>query len=122
MGRVAAGRASGVKIFLPDYKMRIIDKSIPNRSQPALPTTASGVVQQGTCGNYATAKHSEKKQKERRKASEEAAGSLERKTLTHKGGYLKYWNNDWKGKTAGRYYGAKGCRHIVPTRNKVERE
>ena len=35
-------------------------------------------------------------QKDRRKASEEAVGSVQRKTLTHKGGYLKYWNNDWK--------------------------
>ena len=32
-----------------------------------------------------------------RKASEETAGSVERETLTRKGGYLKYWNNDWKG-------------------------
>ena len=23
---------------------------------------------------------------------------MERKTLTHKGGYFKYWNDDWKGK------------------------
>ena len=23
--------------------------------------------------------------------------------LTHKGGYFEYWNNDWKGKRAGRY-------------------
>ena len=29
--------------------------------------------------------------------------------LTHKGGYLKYWNDDWKGKRAGRYDGAKEC-------------
>ena len=58
----------------------------------------------------------------RRKASEEAARSVERKKLTHKGGYFKYWNDDWKGKRAGRYDGAKQCRHIVPTGNKVERE
>ena len=48
--------------------------------------------------------------------SEEAVGSMERKTLTHKGRHLKYWNNDWKGKRAGRYDGTKECRHIVPTR------
>ena len=48
------------------------------------------VTQQGTCGNYATAEHSENKRKKRREASEEAAGSVERKTITHKGGYLKY--------------------------------
>ena len=46
---------------------------------------------------------------------------MERKTLTHKGGYLKYWNNDWKGKRADRYDGAKKFRHIVSTGNKVER-
>ena len=45
---------------------------------------------------------------------------MKRKTLTHKGGYLKYWNNDWKGKRAGRYDGAKECRHIVPTGNKMK--
>ena len=43
---------------------------------------------------------------------------MERKKLTHKGGYFKYWNDDWKGKTAGRYDGAKECRHIVSTGNK----
>ena len=46
---------------------------------------------------------------------------MERKTFTHKGEYLKYWNNNWK-KRAGRYDGAKECRHIVPTGNKVEKE
>ena len=45
--------------------MRIVDKSIPNRSRPGLPTTASGVAQQGTCGNYATAVHSENKRRKR---------------------------------------------------------
>ena len=49
--------------------------------------------------------------------SKEAVRSMERKMLTHKGGYFKYWNDDWKGKRAGRYDGAKECRHIVPTRN-----
>ena len=41
------------------------------------------------------------------KASEEAARSVERKMLTHKGGYFKYWNDDRKGKRAGRYDEAK---------------
>ena len=59
--------------------------------------------------------------KERRKASEEATRSMEGKMLTHKGGYLKYWNNDWKGKRAGRHDIVKECRHIVSTGNKVER-
>ena len=43
----------------------IINKSIPDRSRPWLPTTASGVAQQGICGNYATAKHSENKSRKR---------------------------------------------------------
>ena len=42
--------------------------------------------------------------------------------FTQKGGYLKYWNNDWKGKRAGRLDGAKECRQTVPTGNKVKRE
>ena len=46
---------------------------------------------------------------------------MKRKTLTRKGEYLKYWNNDWKGKKAGRLDEAKECRLIVPTGNKVER-
>ena len=74
-------------------------QSIPDRLRPGLPTTASGVAQQGTCGNYATAKHSENKSKKKRKVSEETARSMERKMLTHKGGYFKYWNDDWKGKS-----------------------
>ena len=41
--------------------MRNHYQSIPNQSQPGLPMTTSGVAQQGTCGNYATAKHSENK-------------------------------------------------------------
>ena len=45
--------------------MRNHHQSIPDRSQPGLPTTASGVAQQGTCGNYATAKHNENKRRKR---------------------------------------------------------
>ena len=63
MGRAAAGRASGVRLFFQIIQKRIVDKSIPDRSRPGLPTTASGVAQQGTCGNYATA--SENKSKKR---------------------------------------------------------
>ena len=47
--------------------MRIVDKFIPDRLRPGLPTTASGVAQQGTCGNYAIAKHSEKRAKREEK-------------------------------------------------------
>ena len=42
--------------------MRFNYQFIPDRSRPGLATTASGVAQQGTCGNYATAKHSEKEE------------------------------------------------------------
>ena len=45
--------------------MRNHYQSIPDWSRPGLPTTASGVAQQGTCGNYATAKHSENKSRKR---------------------------------------------------------
>ena len=40
-------------------------QSITDRSKPGLPTTASGVAQQDTCGNYATAKHCENNSKKR---------------------------------------------------------
>ena len=45
--------------------MRNHYQSIPDRSRPGLRTTASGVAQQGTCGNYATAKHCENKIRKR---------------------------------------------------------
>ena len=45
--------------------MRNHYQSIPDRSRPGLPTTTAGVAQQGTCGNYATAKHSENKIRKR---------------------------------------------------------
>ena len=38
---------------------------IPDQSRPGIPTTTLGVAQQGTCGNYATAKHSENKSRKR---------------------------------------------------------
>ena len=60
--------------------------------------------------------------KERRKVSEDATGTVEKETHTCKGGYLKYRNNDWKKKRAGRLDGVKKCIHTVPTGNKVERE
>ena len=45
--------------------MHIVDKSIPDRLRAGLPTTASGVAQQGICGNCATAKYSENKSRKR---------------------------------------------------------
>ena len=97
--------------------MRYHYQSILDWSRPGLPTIASGVAQQGTCENYATAEHS--KNKSRKRKVSEATRSEERKTLTHKGGYFKYWNDGWKGKRAGRLDGVKECRHIVLTGNKV---
>ena len=47
--------------------MRIVDKSIPDRWRPRLPTTASGVAQHGTSGNYATAEHCKNKRRKRGK-------------------------------------------------------
>ena len=65
MGRVAAGRASGVKLICQIIQMRYNHQSIPDRSRPGLPTTASGVAQQGTCENYAIAKHIENNSRKR---------------------------------------------------------
>ena len=45
--------------------MRNHCQSIPDRSRPELPTTASGVAQQGICGNYATAKRIRNKSRKR---------------------------------------------------------
>ena len=45
--------------------MHIVDKSIPDWSRPGLPTTASGVAQQGTCGNYATASETRAEREEK---------------------------------------------------------
>ena len=64
MRRVAAGKASGVKI-LQKMQMRYDHESIPNRLRPGLPTIASGIARQGTCGTYATAEHSENKRRKR---------------------------------------------------------
>ena len=45
--------------------MRNHYQSIPDRSRPGLPTTASGAAQQGTCKNYATAEHNKSKRRKR---------------------------------------------------------
>ena len=45
--------------------MRNHYQSIADGSSPGLPTTASDVAQQDTCGNYATAKQSEYKSRKR---------------------------------------------------------
>ena len=43
---------------------------------------------------------------------------MEGETHTHKGWYLKYRNNDWKGERAGRHDEAKDCRYTVSTETK----
>ena len=97
-------------------------QSIPNQSQPGLPTTASGVTQQDTCGNYATAKHSENKSRKR------GGRQVKKQQEVWKGRHslirvdtLNIGTITGKGKRVDRYDGAKKCRHFVPIRNKVER-
>ena len=51
--------------FARFIQMRNHCQSIPVRSRPGLPTTALGVAQQGTYGNYATAKQSENESRKR---------------------------------------------------------
>ena len=65
MGRVAAGRVSGVKMFCQNIQILYYHQFIPDRSRPELLTTASVAEQQGTCGNYATAEHSKNKTRKR---------------------------------------------------------
>ena len=65
MGRVAAGRASGVKLFCQNVMIRCDNKSIPDRSRPKLPTTASGVARQDTCENYGSGRLKENKRRKR---------------------------------------------------------
>ena len=63
--------------------MRYVDKSIPDRSRPELPTTASGVAQQDTCEKYATAGLSENKRRKRgeRRVKRQRELSKGRRTL-----------------------------------------
>ena len=102
--------------------MRNNYQSIPDRSRPGLPTTASGVAQQGTCENYATAKHSENKSRKRggSRVKKQREAWKGRRSLI-KVGTLNIGTMTGRGKRAGRYDGAKECRHIVPTGNKVKR-
>ena len=47
--------------------MRYLDKSIPDRSRLGIPTTASGVAQQGIRGNYNTASENKTSKREGRR-------------------------------------------------------
>ena len=99
------------------------NESTPDCLRPRLPTTASGVACQGTCENYDTAGLSENKKRKRGgRQKKRQLNCKRRETHSHKDGYLKCMNNDWKGKRAGRHDGAKKYRCTVPTENKVERE
>ena len=103
--------------------MRIIDKSIQDRLRPGLPTTASGVAQQGTCGNYYTAKQSENKRRKRgRRRVKRQRDVWKGRRLLIRVGTLNIGTMIGSAKRAGRLYRAKECRHIVPTGNKMKRE
>ena len=123
MGRVVAGRAYHVNTFFAKtYKCVIIINPYrigrgPGYQQPPQVPHSRVPVEIMLLLNIVKTK-----EKKMRKASEEAAESVERETLIRKGWYLKYRNNDWKGKRAGGLDGTKKCRHILPTESKVERE
>ena len=122
MGRVAAGRASSVKpFFVKTDKCVIIINPYRTGRGPGYQRPPQVSHSRAPVEIMLLLTMVKLEQKKRRKASEEAARSMERKTLIHKGGYFKYWNDEWKGKRAGRYDGVKECRHIVYTGNKVER-
>ena len=80
-GRVAAGRAFSVKLFCQNKQMRNNYQYIPDRSRPRLPTTASGVAQQGTCGNYATASKNKSRKRGGRRVKRQLEVWKERRSL-----------------------------------------
>ena len=102
--------------------MRIVDKSIPDRSRPRLPTTASGVAQQVTCGNYVITKHSKNKSRKRgvRRVKRQREVWKERRSLIRVGtlniGIVTGRGRELAGD------GMKECKHIAPIGNEVERE
>ena len=102
--------------------MRNHYQSIPDRSRPGLPTTASGVAQQCTCRNYGTAEHCKNKRRKRgrRRVKKQREVWKGRRTLIRVG-TLNIGKMTGKGKRTGRYDGAKECKHIVTTGNKVEK-
>ena len=63
--------------------MRYVDKSIPDWSQPGLPTTTLGVARQSTCENYPTARLSKNKRRKRgeRRVKRQREMWKERRTL-----------------------------------------
>ena len=123
MGKVAAGRASGIKLFCQNRQMSNHYQSILDWSWLGLPMTASGAAQQDTCGNYATAKHSKNKSRKRRgrQVKKQREVWKGRRSLIRVG-TLNIGMMTGRGRELADYDGVKECRHIVPTGNKVERE
>ena len=99
--------------------MRNHYQSIPDRSRP---TTASGVAQQGTCGNYATAKHSENKTRKRegKRVKKQREAWKGRRSLIRVG-TLNIGTMTGRGRELADMMERKECRHVVPTGNNVER-
>ena len=65
--------------------MQIVDKSILDRSWPRLPTTASGVAQQGTCRNYTTASKNKTRKRGGRQVKRQQEVQKERHSLIRVG-------------------------------------
>ena len=86
MGKIAAGRASGVKLFSRLYKCVLLINPYRIGRGPGYQTVA-GVAQQGTRENYATAKHSEDKRRKRggRRVKNQREVWKERHTLVRVG-------------------------------------
>ena len=99
--------------------MLYYDESIPDRSRPGSPTTASGVARQGICENYATAGLSENKRRKRggRRVKRHWELRKGRRTLIR----VVTLNIDTM-TGRGKHDEAKECRYTVPTGNKVEKE
>ena len=109
MAKVTAGSVFGVNIFCQIVQMYYVNESISigcgpgYQQQPQVSHSRAPIEIMLLLGLVKT------RAERRRKASQEAAGTVERETHTNKSGYLKYWNNEWKGKRAGRHDGLKEC-------------
>ena len=86
-----------------------------------LPTTASGVAQQGTCGNYATVKHSENKSEKRggKRVKNQREAWKERRSLVSVG-TLNIGTMTGRGRELADMMERRNV-DIVSTGNKVER-
>ena len=108
--------------------MRNHGQSISDRSRPGLPTTASCIAQQGTCGNYATAKQSENKRRKRggRRVKKQREAWKGRRSLITMGtlniGTVTGRGRELADMMADMMERRNADIRIVPTRNKVERK